>query len=184
MPLNAANLPLREIRDTPAPPSSYPAPLWLCIHLPKLALEALAPQAQDTPPLAVLDEHKGRPVIHTASSAAECVGVSQGMPLGAAHALCPTLQWRPRDPQAETQTLRRLAVWTARFTPVELTVDRDWRPLSFSAVGAVAKAPVVFAGYGIVAPAGAGHPAYRKTPEFTRKSKQVRELVEKSAIGE
>ena len=31
-------------------------------------------------------------------------------------------------------------------------VDRDWRPLSFSATGSFGEAPVVFAGYGIVVP--------------------------------
>ncbi len=34
-----------------------------------------------------------------------------------------------------------------------LVLDRDWRPLSFSRIGEVAEAPVVFAGYGLVAPA-------------------------------
>ncbi len=37
---------------------------------------------------------------------------------------------------------------TARYKP-----DHDWRPLSFSATGQIPAAPVVFAGYGIVAPA-------------------------------
>jgi Peptidase family M28 len=32
-------------------------------------------------------------------------------------------------------------------------VDRDWRPLAFSKTGSFSSAPVVFAGYGIVAPA-------------------------------
>ena len=39
-------------------------------------------------------------------------------------------------------------------------VDRDWRPISFSNVGVVESAPVVFAGYGIVSPEGDGIPAY------------------------
>jgi len=39
-------------------------------------------------------------------------------------------------------------------------VDRDFRPLSFSANGKVAAAPVVFAGYGIVAPQAEGQQAY------------------------
>lgn len=42
----------------------------------------------------------------------------------------------------------------------ELALDRDWRPLAFSATGDVAPAPVAFAGYGIVAPAADGQPAY------------------------
>jgi len=35
-----------------------------------------------------------------------------------------------------------------------LSLDEDWRPLSFSGDGAFDAAPVVFAGYGLVAPAG------------------------------
>lgn len=40
------------------------------------------------------------------------------------------------------------------FNDRELTLDQDWRPLSFSGDGDFAAAPVVFAGYGLVAPAG------------------------------
>ena len=39
-------------------------------------------------------------------------------------------------------------------------VDTDWRPLTFSQVGDFAPAGVVFAGYGIVAPAVDEHPEY------------------------
>lgn len=68
--------------------------------------------------LTILDEHGDRSRIHTASRAAERYGISAGMPLGAAHALCPTLQGFPRDPEAETRSLKRLATWTTRFTSV------------------------------------------------------------------
>jgi len=43
---------------------------------------------------------------------------------------------------------------------LEFTVVRDWRPLPFSKTGPVSPAEIVFAGYGIVAPATAGHEAY------------------------
>ncbi len=39
-------------------------------------------------------------------------------------------------------------------------LDRDWRPLGFSRTGRAAAAPIVFAGYGIVAPAEGAQPAY------------------------
>lgn len=42
----------------------------------------------------------------------------------------------------------------------DLVLDRDWRPLAFSRSGAVAAAPVVFAGYGIVMPPGDGTDGY------------------------
>lgn len=40
-----------------------------------------------------------------------------------------------------------------------LEVERDWRPLAFSRTGTIAPAPVVFAGYGLVAPADGDRPA-------------------------
>ena len=39
-------------------------------------------------------------------------------------------------------------------------VNRDWRPLTFSKTGRFEPAGVVFAGYGIAAPAADGQPAY------------------------
>ena len=51
-----------------------------------------------------------------------------------------------RDAQATTKSGRAYKV------------DQDWRPLTFSKTGEFAPAGVVFAGYGIVAPAADGHP--------------------------
>ncbi|MEE8581638.1 MAG: M28 family peptidase, partial [Myxococcota bacterium] len=51
----------------------------------------------------------------------------------------------------------------ARKDSSAFVVDRDWRPLAFSKVGQIETSEVVFAGYGIVAPAGeegAGIDAY------------------------
>lgn len=42
----------------------------------------------------------------------------------------------------------------------EISVDKDWRPLAFSKTGLIGTTGLVFAGYGIVAPATAGHKAY------------------------
>ncbi len=50
--------------------------------------------------------------------------------------------------------------WAAngRWEPTSL--DQDWRPLAFSGSGDVEPAPVVFAGYGLLAPADGDNPAY------------------------
>jgi Tol biopolymer transport system component len=42
----------------------------------------------------------------------------------------------------------------------ELSVDRDWRPLAFSKLGAIAPSEIIFAGYGLVAPASGEVPAF------------------------
>ncbi len=42
----------------------------------------------------------------------------------------------------------------------QLLLDRDWRPLSFSGTGMAEPGDLVFAGYGLLAPAAGGFPAY------------------------
>lgn len=42
----------------------------------------------------------------------------------------------------------------------ELELEKEWRPLAFSATGAIEPAPIVFAGYGIVAPEEEESPEY------------------------
>ncbi len=52
-------------------------------------------------------------------------------------------------------------------------VDQDWRPLAFSQTGTIGPAPVVFAGYGIVAPAGDKFEAYDSFGDLDVKGKWV-----------
>lgn len=53
-----------------------------------------------------------------------------------------------------------LVVDTSGVAPApSFAVDRDWRPFAFSSVGEVPASPVVYAGYGIVAPANEGQRA-------------------------
>ena len=93
------------------------APLWLCIYLPKLALEALDPTLLDKAlPRGVIEDIAGQRFIHTASGEAEAAGVTAGMSIAAAQALCPKLEVHVRDPKAEGETLNRLAVWAGQFT--------------------------------------------------------------------
>jgi len=54
-----------------------------------------------------------------------------------------------------------------------LVVDKDWRPLSFSGTGSFDSAPVVFAGYGIVAPAADGQAEYDSYVHLDVKDKWV-----------
>ena len=54
----------------------------------------------------------------------------------------------------------RLELVASGGVPGSFPVDQAWRPLAFSQSGDVPASGVVFAGYGIVAPAGDGQPAY------------------------
>jgi Tol biopolymer transport system component len=54
-----------------------------------------------------------------------------------------------------------------------LAIDTDWRPLAFSRTGSAEKMSVVFAGYGIVAPASGDRPALDSYSELDVKDKWV-----------
>jgi Zn-dependent M28 family amino/carboxypeptidase len=55
----------------------------------------------------------------------------------------------------------------------DLTLDSDWRPLAFSGTGPVEAAEVVFAGYGLLAPAGDAVEAYDSYAELDVDDKWV-----------
>lgn len=97
-------------------PARPPAePLWLCLGFPRLPLEVRGGCGEENEERIVVD-HDGR-VIQPSRSAAEN-GVSPGMPLNAALALCPGLQVLARDQAAEEAALARLAGWAGAFTPL------------------------------------------------------------------
>ena len=112
-------LPLSSPSEVPQPSSQaeaeIPQPLWLALAFPKLALEVHVDRRRDIPAAAV-KEYKGRSVVHTASRLAEMQGVSAGMPLNAAYALCPGLTVYPVTERSQLDRLRQLAVWAGQFT--------------------------------------------------------------------
>ena len=69
---------------------------------------------------------------------------------------------------AELGPANRLAVGDQK-----LTVGEDWTPLAFSATGEAPDSPVVFAGYGIRAPAADGQPEYDSFVHLDVKDKWV-----------
>jgi Tol biopolymer transport system component len=68
---------------------------------------------------------------------------------------------------------RLAARWGDGGAARALTLDQDWRPLAFSRTGPVAASEVVFAGYGIVAPASGGFAAYDSYGELDVRDKWV-----------
>lgn len=93
----------------------HPAPLWLCLGLPRLPLEVRSGGCGDESARIIVD-HAGRVV--QASVPAMENGVAPGLPLNAALALCPGLLVLERDEAAERAALARLAAWAGAFTPV------------------------------------------------------------------
>jgi Tol biopolymer transport system component len=67
----------------------------------------------------------------------------------------------------------RLTLSGKEHAPRAYTVDSDWRPLAFSKTGEVAPSGIVFAGYGIVAPATNGQAEYDSYTHLEVKDKWV-----------
>jgi protein ImuB len=91
--------------------------LWVALHFPLLALEALSrgrvPRESVDVPWAIAD---GREVL-ACDARARALGVRPGIGLTAAWALAPRLHVRQRDEAAERAALEGVAAWACRFTP-------------------------------------------------------------------
>lgn len=87
--------------------------LWLALYLPELALEAL-PGAADHP-RAALGAGGGK-VLQAVNAAAAEAGVTVGMSVAAALALCPDIDLVARSPTAEAALRDALLIWAGQFT--------------------------------------------------------------------
>jgi protein ImuB len=85
-------------------------PLWLALHLPRLAIEARAPLP---PPSAIVE--RGRVLI--GDEAAQGSGVIPGIGAAAARALSPGILLLARDRPREEAAIRALACWAGCLTP-------------------------------------------------------------------
>lgn len=90
--------------------------LWLCLHLPDLAVDALQRGGGEDAPIAVSDMRGRHRLIVAADRAARALGVRSGMPADAALALVPTLVVKPRRAPMERQALSSLAAWAGQFS--------------------------------------------------------------------
>jgi protein ImuB len=100
--------------ENSAPCKTIPASqLWLCIHLPALALQVLQSASQAC---AVFEDQQGIRKVLLANANASASGIGPGLSVNAALALVPTLQLLERDPQREMRVSRELAAWAEEFT--------------------------------------------------------------------
>ncbi len=133
--LHGHPLPLPEPAPAPQRPrAGHPRRqvLWLGIHLPRLALEALGTPTEHSlsgtssdPMDAVVESRAGLTIIYASSPKAERAGVQPGMTLATACALSPGLTTRMRDTRAEQRRLMALAAWANRFTPIVVPEPPD-----------------------------------------------------------
>ncbi|HTX24939.1 MAG TPA: DNA polymerase Y family protein [Steroidobacteraceae bacterium] len=114
---------LRALRLVPQQPAARPhfqaRELWIGVHLPHLALEALSSDArrEAAHPQAVVELQGNAPYVVVANGPAARAGVRTGMSVAAALALVPQLTTKPRDVRREQALLERLATCAQRFTP-------------------------------------------------------------------
>jgi hypothetical protein len=109
--------------------------LWIALDFPCLPLDTFALPSAHTEPWAIAD---GTNVL-VCNSAAQALGVRNGMRLSAACALSPQLNYRVRDEAAEAATLATLAAW-ANVHAQRLRWNRRARCCSISKAARAASA--------------------------------------------
>lgn len=107
----------------PAPPAPSPQPaaspqaLWLCIHLPRLALEVHTRLATPAGPFAVVDPEDRLRRVVACDDRCAALGIRPGLGLGVALALAPDLTTIACDAHRNERALTRLAAWAGQYTP-------------------------------------------------------------------
>lgn len=126
LPLFPEDAPPRRLEAPQPPPRILPKQLWMAVHLPRLALEALGLPPDGREPVALLDDMSRKSHIFDCTAGAAHLGVQRGQPLSAALALAPTLQTRAREQAKEQAALLNLAALGQDFTPsVNLEAPAD-----------------------------------------------------------
>lgn len=101
----------------------------LCLHLPYFATEQMrrdVASASDRPPPLVLTRPAGAAlVVEQVCPVAQQLGVRPGMSLGQAQAIVPELVALAHESQRDRMTLKRLASWAIRFSPIVEPVAPD-----------------------------------------------------------
>lgn len=100
----------------PAPEAPRQTACWVALDFPLLALEALSIQATDR--AVVSESYRRGAVVYQVSDLARSMGISPGLDINAAMAVCTGLNIYPRDTRAEYQRLQKCKRWASRFTPM------------------------------------------------------------------
>jgi protein ImuB len=91
--------------------------LWLALYLPQLPLEVFVRGRQQAGALVVVEQSGGRERVCRCNGSARAYGISPGLALPAALALCAGLVVQPREPVRERRALEELAAWAYQFSP-------------------------------------------------------------------
>lgn len=109
-------LPLASPERAPEPEPVPGQPLWLAVHLPHLALDALAQTGSGSSRPLILTEDPVRPRVHDANRAARQAGVRPGMALADALAVLNAPIVLDYEPEAIRRHLLTLAAVLLQFT--------------------------------------------------------------------
>lgn len=90
----------------------------LCIWFPRLASDASLRRRPVEGPVALILRAGNADHLHCLNAAAGALGLSRGMALAEARAVCPGLTTRPADLAAEQQVLKTLRRWAMRYSPM------------------------------------------------------------------
>jgi protein ImuB len=116
--------PVAEVGSAPeARPRPGPKRLWLCIYLPRLALDVFRRQWAGVG--AVFEEQQGIRRILLADDEALSAGIEPGLSVNAALSLLPELILEERDPAREAGAVGQLAAWAERFTSFVVAESDD-----------------------------------------------------------
>jgi len=92
--------------------------LWVALEMPSLPLQIVERGGVCGEPLVISEGSAQRPIVACANEAARVSGIREGQAVAAAKALAGELRVLARDPQAERETLERIAAWAGQFTPM------------------------------------------------------------------
>ncbi len=94
--------------------SNTTGPIWLCLHLPLLALDIVSrDEACTDKPIVVTEKQR----VYQCNSLAQAMGVKPGQSMDTAFSLSDQVGSIERQPDREIATLQHLAQWAYQFTP-------------------------------------------------------------------
>lgn len=99
--------------------------LWLCLHLPQLALDVFSRGSTQQAPFAVSETRRNHEWVLACNRAARAHKLRPGMTVSAACAQLAELEVKPRHEAAEREALEHLAAWAGQFSAVVSLVPTD-----------------------------------------------------------
>jgi protein ImuB len=123
--LTEARLDLEQSKNISAERCRVMSRRYLSLWLPAWPLERMRLKARrqgrpfppEEAPLALVAPERGVPLLTAVNPAGRALGVTPGLPLADARAICPGLLVRDAEPVADAEELATLGLWCTRYSP-------------------------------------------------------------------